>query len=140
MAVQCIVYSVQCIVYTSGTMVYQRTHLHDVLYALYHLYNGIISQHFSSKAPRKCRNILLDVFSAKLAWSRKDIIFNFIFSLQTRQCSHVGRRPFKCNVTHLRFTTLLLNQKYRYVKQKKGLLIHLNELYQQFLLNLNKGV
>ena len=37
--------------------------------------------------------------------------FQFYNSMQTKQCSHVGRRTFPCDATNLRFTTLLLNQK-----------------------------
>ena len=51
--------------------------------------------------------------------------FQFYNSMQTKQCSHIGRRPFPCNATHLRFTTLLLNQKLEGTACYAGLLLAL---------------
>ena len=49
--------------------------------------------------------------------------FQFYNSMQTKQCSHVGRRPFPCNATHLRYTNLLLNQTLEGTALYVGLLL-----------------
>ena len=49
--------------------------------------------------------------------------FQLYNSMQTKQCSHVGRRPFPCNATHLRYTNLLLNQTLEGTALYVGLLL-----------------